>query len=243
MKCEKCRAEFTIKEQAKAKGCCPSCGEKIPVSEYCHGVPDRRWWRLFRGAPIGLKLSAIFLILLCCYVVLNSLLIGLPLWMVESRVAIIHGGAMCVALLLMFSHMLKATVRGAIPYVCIMALGALGWGAADSFCESLVVFLPLTIFLLSFVTPASRRWGRKIREEDIAYWIAARSGAFPFWRMVAKCILKKIVIGALFVVCLGTYAYTPESIERMCDWLKNRLEEVMSCLYLGTSRAACRRCR
>lgn len=115
--------------------------------------------------------------------------------------------------------MLKAVVRGAIPYVCIMALGALGWGVADSFHESLVFFLPLTIFLLSFLTPASRHWGRRIREEDLAYWIAARNGAFPFRRMVLKYILKKMVIGVLLLVCLGSCAYTPESIEIMCDRL------------------------
>lgn len=63
--------------------------------------------------------------------------------------------------------------------------------------------------------------------------IAARSGAFPFWRMAAKYILKKIAIGALLVVCLGTCAYTPESIGIMCDWLMYRAEEVMSCLCPG----------
>ena len=38
MRCEKCKAEFTIKEQAKAKGCCPSCGVKLTASCAIDGV-------------------------------------------------------------------------------------------------------------------------------------------------------------------------------------------------------------
>ena len=73
----------------------------------------------------------------------------------------------------------------------------------------------------------------KIREESLAYWIAAKSGAFLFRRVVAKYALEKMVVVALLVVCLGTCAYTPESIERMCDWLKCRFEEVVSSLCPG----------
>ena len=89
---------------------------------------------------------------------------------------------------------------------------------ADSFYESLAVILLPAILLLSFLMPPSRRWARKIREEDLACWIAARSGALPFRCMVAKYILKKMVIGALFLVCIGLWACGPESVERMCNW-------------------------
>ena len=229
LKCKNCNSEFSLWRLAWKKGCCPSCGEKIPVPEYCPGVPDRRWWRLFRGAPLGLKLSAIILVLLGCFSVFHFLLEVLPIMIDEGRGALVQGIAVYVVVLLMLFHILKAVVRGSIPYVCIMALGALGWAVAGSFHESLVVFLPLTVFLLSFLTPASRRWGRRIREENLAYWIAARSGAFPFRRMVAKYILKKVFIGGLILVCLGTCAYTPGSIEIMCDWLKYRSEAV--CLF------------
>ena len=229
MKCEKCKAEFSLRKLAWKKGCCPSCGEKIPVSDYCPGVPDRRWWRLFRDAPLGLKLSAIILVLLGCFSVFRFLLAVLPIMIDEGRGELVQGIAVYVVVQLVLFHILKAVVRGSLPYVCIMALGALGWAVADSFHESLVVFLPLTVFLLSFLTPASRRWGRRIREENLAYWIAARSGAFPFRRMVAKYILKKVFIGGLILVCLGTCAYTPGSIEIMCDWLKYRSEAV--CLF------------
>lgn len=148
--------------------------------------------------------------------------------MVEFRGVLIQGVAVYVVALLMFLHMLKAVVRGSTPYVCIMALGALAWWVLDSFQEFLVVLLAAEIFLFSFLLPSSRHWARKIREENLAYWIAARSGAFPFRCMVVKCILKKMAIGALLVVCLGTCAYTPDSIERMCDWVKYRFEEVVS---------------
>ena len=235
MKCRTCNSEFSLGKLAWKKGCCPSCGAKMPESDYCSGVPDHRWWRLFLRAPIGLKLSAISLIGLGCLAVLNLLLTGLPIWMHESRAAFVQGGALYVVILLMLFHMLKAVVRGSIPYVCIIAIAALGWAAADSLRESLVVLVPLMIFLLSFLTPASRRWGRKCREEDLAYWVAARSGAFPFWRMVAKYILKKMAKGVLLLACLGSFAYNSVSIEIMCDWLKYRSEEVMSCLHSGGS--------
>lgn len=228
-KCKICNSEFTLRKLAWKKGCCPSCGEKIPMSEYCSGVPDRSWWRMFRGAPIGQWVAAIFLALLGCLAVFNVLLAGLPVLMAESRGQIVQGIAIYVVFLMMLFQMLKAVVRGSIPYVCIIALAALGWWLAmDSLRESLFVFVPLAIYLLPFFLPASRRWARKIREEDLAYLIAARSGAYPFRRMVVKYTLKKIAIGALLLVCLGLWACGPESIERMCDWLKHRSEEVMS---------------
>ena len=229
-KCQSCNSEFSLWKLAWKKGCCPSCGEKIPVSEYCPGVPNRRWWRLFRAAPLGLKLSAIILALLVCWSVFNFLLAALPIMMSEGRGSLVQGIAIYVVVLLMLCHMLKAVVRGSVPYVCILALGALGWEVADSFRESLVVLLSVEIFLLSFLLPASRRWARKIRVENLSYWIAARSGAFSFRRMVVKYTLKKMAIGALLVVCLGTCAYTPESIGIMCDWLMYHSEEV--CLFV-----------
>ena len=67
-KCKTCNSEFTLWKLAWKKGCCPSCGEKILVSEYCPGVPDRRWWLLFWDAPLGLKLSAIVLFLFGCFI-------------------------------------------------------------------------------------------------------------------------------------------------------------------------------
>ena len=230
LKCKSCNSEFSLWKLAWKKGCCPSCGEKILASEYCPGVLDRRWWRLFRGAPLGLKLAAIILSLLVCWGVLNLRSVVSPVMVAEFRGVLIQGVAVYVVVLLMLFHMLKAVVRGSIPYVCIMALAALGWAVADSFSEFLVVFVVLEIFLLSFLTPASRRWGRKIREENLAYLIAARSGAFPFRRMVVKYTLKKMAIGALLVVCLGTCACSPVSLEIMCDWLKYRSEEVVSFL-------------
>ena len=233
MKCEKCKAEFSLWKLAWKKGCCPSCGEKIPVLKYSPGVPDRRWWRLFRGAPIGLKLSAISLIGLGCLVVFNLLLTGLPIWMLENRGAFIQGVAIYVVILIMLSQMFKGAVRGSVPYVCILGLGAWGWLEIDSFRESLVVFVPLTLFLLTFLLPGSRRWARKCRNEDHAYWIAARSGAFPFRRMILKYAIKKLLLGTILLVCLGTCGFSPESLETMCDWLKYRSEEIRACLYPG----------
>lgn len=242
LKCKACNSEFTLWKLAWKKGSCPSCGEKIPVSEYCPVVPDRRWWRLFRDAPLSLKLAAIFLVLLGCWAVLNLPLTGFHMLMVEFLCVFIQWIAMYVVLLLTFSRMLKVLVRGRIPYVCIMLMAALGCWEADSFQEFLVVLLAAEFFALSFFLPASRRWARKIREENLAYLIAARSGAFSFRRMVTKFILKKVAIGALLLVCLGTCACSPESIERMCDWVKYRSEEVVSFLRSGGSQR-CSSCK
>lgn len=103
LKCKTCNSEFSLWKLAWKKGCCPSCGEKIPVSDYCPRVPDRRWWRLFRGAPLGLKLSAIFLVLLGCFGVFNFLLAGLPIMMAECRGACVQGIAIFIVYWLCFS--------------------------------------------------------------------------------------------------------------------------------------------
>lgn len=194
LKCKTCHSEFTLWKLAWKKGYCPSCGEKIPVSEYCPGVPDRGWRRLFRGAPLGLKLLAIFLALLCGWTVVNLFLSDLT-WMVEFRDLRIRGIAVYVFLLLMLSRMLKTVLRGGISWVGIMLI----WWTADLFQGSLAVLLAVVSFIFSFSLPAWRHWARKIREGDLAYWIAARSGAFPFRRMVAKYILKNMAIGVLLL--------------------------------------------
>ena len=230
-KCKTCNSEFSLWKLAWKKGCCPSCGEKIPVLDYCSGVPDRRWWRLFRGAPLGLKISAIILALFSCFAAFNFLSVVLQIMVAEFRWVFVRGVVKNGVVLLMFFHMLKAVVRGRAPCVCIMALGALGLWEADSFYESLVILILLASFSHSFLLPASRRWARKIREENLAYWIAARSGAFPFRRMVVKCILKKVAMGVLLLACLWLWVYGPESIAMMDDWLKCRSEEVASCLH------------
>ncbi len=204
------------------------------MSEYCPGVPGRRWWRLFRGAPLGLKLSAIFLVLLACWAVLNLLLTGLPMWMAEFRAVLIQGIAMYVVLLLMLFHMLKAVVRGAIPYVCIMALCVFGlWVALVSLQGCLVVFLVLELAFFSFLLPSSWRWARKVSDENLACWIAARSGAFPFWRKVAKFVLKTMAMVLLLLACMGVFALSPDSIERVCDWIKDRSVELVACMHPG----------
>ena len=145
----------------------------------------------------------------------------------EGRGGFVQGVAIYVVLLLMLSHMLKAVVRGYIPYVSVIAIAALGWAAADSFRESLVVFVLLVTFLLPFLTPASRRLGRKIREEDLAYWIAARNGAYPFRRMVAKCIFKWSAIAVLLFASVGMCCYSSKSLGSMCEWVRNRFVKVL----------------
>ena len=94
------------------------------MSDYCPGVPDRRWWRLFRGAPLGLKLSSIILALPVCWAVLNLRLVVSPVMMSEFREVLIRGIALYVVVLLVLFHMLNAVVRGCIPYVCTLAKSA-----------------------------------------------------------------------------------------------------------------------
>ena len=62
MKCEKCNAEFTLKEQAKAKGCCPSCGEKLPASAYCNDAKAWLWYQYRSPMPFSVFLGHIYLI-------------------------------------------------------------------------------------------------------------------------------------------------------------------------------------
>ena len=62
MKCEKCKAEFTIKGQAKTKGCCPSCGVKLPASAYCGDARTWWWYRYHSPMPLSMAFAYIYLV-------------------------------------------------------------------------------------------------------------------------------------------------------------------------------------
>ena len=62
MKCEKCKAEFAVKEQTKTKGCCPSCGEKLPASAYRDDARAWRWYQYHSPMPLSVILAYIYLI-------------------------------------------------------------------------------------------------------------------------------------------------------------------------------------
>ena len=62
MKCEKCKAEFAVKEQAKAKGCCPSCGEKLSASAYCNDSKALLWYLYHAPMPLSVMLAYIYLV-------------------------------------------------------------------------------------------------------------------------------------------------------------------------------------
>ena len=61
MKCEKCKAEFTIKEQAKAKGCCPSCGAKLTAVDYCGDIKAWLWYQYRSSMPLNVIFAYIYL--------------------------------------------------------------------------------------------------------------------------------------------------------------------------------------
>ena len=62
MKCEKCKAEFTVKEQANSKGCCPSCGEKLSASAYCNDSKAWLWYLYHSSMPLSVMLAYIYLV-------------------------------------------------------------------------------------------------------------------------------------------------------------------------------------
>ena len=73
MKCEKCKAEFTLKEQARAKGCCPSCGEKLPASAYRDDAKARRWYQFHSPMPLRVILAYVYpFILAACVEALGA---------------------------------------------------------------------------------------------------------------------------------------------------------------------------
>ena len=86
MKCEKCNAEFTIKEQAKAKGGCPSCGEKLPVDAYRDDAKAWRWYQFHTPMPLSMILAYLDLVGGCMLAVLIVLAADLRLWSVTSLV-------------------------------------------------------------------------------------------------------------------------------------------------------------
>ena len=61
MKCEKCKAEFTVKEQAKTKGCCPSCGAKLTAVDYCGDIKAWLWYQYRSPMPLSVWLGYAYL--------------------------------------------------------------------------------------------------------------------------------------------------------------------------------------
>lgn len=62
MKCEKCKAEFTIKEQAKAKGFCPSCGVQLTAEAYCNDARAWLWYQYRSSMPLSVFLWYVYLV-------------------------------------------------------------------------------------------------------------------------------------------------------------------------------------
>ena len=67
IKCRKCDGQFNLKTLSRLKGRCPSCGALVPVLDYCAYIPERRWWRLFSAAPIGMKCVAFLCGIVCAF--------------------------------------------------------------------------------------------------------------------------------------------------------------------------------
>ena len=60
--CDKCGAEFGLKELEKSSGKCPHCHILLPVSKYCFHIPEKRYLILYSVAPWWIK----GLFVLCC---------------------------------------------------------------------------------------------------------------------------------------------------------------------------------
>ena len=88
MKCEKCKAEFALKEQAKAKGYCPLCGVKLTAVDYCNDVKAWLWYQYHSPMPLCVLLGYVNLV----GIVLLALMIvplssGWGLWTVMNSTA------------------------------------------------------------------------------------------------------------------------------------------------------------
>ena len=85
MKCGSCNKEFTLKEQARAKGCCPSCGEKLSASAYRDDAKAWRWYQYHSPMPLSMIFAYLYLIgggMLALLIVLES--VDLRLWTVTD---------------------------------------------------------------------------------------------------------------------------------------------------------------
>ena len=57
--CDKCGSEFTLKDLKRTNGKCPKCGDVLPVTKYCHVVPEKHFWKLYSNAPLSIKIYSI----------------------------------------------------------------------------------------------------------------------------------------------------------------------------------------
>ena len=88
MKCEKCKAEFTLKEQTKAKGCCPSCGAKLTAVDYSNDVKARLWYQYRSPMPLSVFLWYVYLVgIVLLALMIVSLSSDWGLWTVMNSAA------------------------------------------------------------------------------------------------------------------------------------------------------------
>ena len=221
IKCRKCDGQFNLKTLSKTKGRCPYCGALVPVSDYCTCIPERRWWRLFSAAPIGMKCVALLCSVVCAFFLpCQVLLVVYKLF--EGRYCHeglhmmfgpgFHLALGCVGFFIapVLVPMIWGAVRGRIPYVSFAIL-AVFWGC---WClvESAGPDTALWIFYLSclavlllipYFTPAAIRWRTRCREEGHAFSVAVRSGADLTSLEVCEYPLKKVSIGVYLVLVLA----------------------------------------
>ena len=221
MKCQKCESEFTLKKLAKTMGRCPSCGALVPVSDYCTCIPERRWWRLFSAAPIGMKSVALLCSVVCAFFLpCQVLLVVYKLF--EGRYcheglhmmfgAGFHLALGCAGFFIapVLVPMIWGALRGRIPYVSFVIL-AVFWGCwylvesagPDTALWIFYLSCLAVLLLIPYFTPAAIRWRTRCREEGRAFSVAVRSGADLTILEVREYPLKKVSIGVYLVLVLA----------------------------------------
>lgn len=223
MKCEKCDAEFSLRALARAKGKCPCCGEMLPVSRYCTFIPDRRWFRMYSAAPLSIKLAVLVLSLIGSGVIgVLGLFWGGNIYLGDGKDVGWLAVAIAATAFVVFGPMMRAAVRGRLPYVFMTAIITLGLWSSRSIEDCLIIFLPWLIFMIPFFVPASRRWRERCREEDVAYWTARKSGedlsvlqlSEHRIKLSAVSIFLVVTVGLILWATLSTYEFTGELFDK-----------------------------
>ena len=161
---------------------------------------------MYSAAPLSLKLAALFLAIVGL-IAMGAMGYGLAgnIYVGDRKETVFLASMIAAVGLVVFGPMMRAVVRGRLPYVFMAALVALGLWGSGSLEDILIVVVPCLVFAIPFIMPASRRWCERCRLEDAAYRMARRSGVDLSALQMSEHPLKCSAASIFFIVSLGLF--------------------------------------
>ena len=177
MTCDKCGSEFTLKDLKRTNGKCPKCGEVLPVSKYCHIVPEEHFWKLYSNAPLSIRVCCV--LWGGCLLALLGIAVGFCYRMTNPDLSPEKGFPVIAFALgcLLVQWGLGALVRGKWVFPTIAAILLMSGFAVLLRGPGIAFALVATGGgLIPLMSSSARKWRWKCEEERRAYDMAQKGG-------------------------------------------------------------------